>query len=129
MKGDNIKQMRQMFIANISENRGSIMKNIASNKGDKMAESNLLLSMPSNHILNGLNGNLTTTNITSQLLATTPLELLQLQGSSLSILPLNSLHHRLHSLNLVVLPYNYQEGVNQNCHRQSFYRDERRLNK
>jgi len=109
-----------MFIANIVGNRGSIM----GNKEDKMAESNLLLSMPSNPILNGLNGNLITTNITSQLLCTTPLKLPQSQHLPLTISPL---HHRLHSLSLMVLPYDYQEGGNQSCHRQSFNIAERRF--
>lgn len=78
---------------------------------EKSGESNLLLSIPSNHVLNRLNESLTTTSSSSQFLATTFLNLLQCKS---------------HSLNLVVLPYSYQES-DQNCHRQSFYRAERRF--
>jgi len=81
---------------------------------EKTGESNLLLNMPSNHILNGLNEDLITTTSTSGLLSTTPLGLPQT-------------NHKSHSLKLIVLPYDYQEGGDKNCHRQSFYRAERRF--
>jgi len=94
-----LKENNKMCVTNINENIGE--------RVNKIERCNVL-DMLSNHVLKGLNKDLTTTNTPNQLLATTQLKFQQSQN--LSLVNLSLLNHPSHSLNMMVLPYGHQKG-------------------
>jgi len=94
-----LKESNKMCVTNIKENIGE--------RVNKIERCNVL-DMLSNHVLKGLNKDLTTTNTPNQLLATTQLKFPQSQN--LSLVNLSLLNHPSHSLNMMVLPYGHQKG-------------------